>query len=89
MAAIRSVSTSSGLASMAAVAKSRSRENRPAAGPQFAQRGAALERESVEDAFVGQFAQQQVLGDVDDGGLAALGSGVGRGVAGDVAGLDI
>ena len=48
------------------------RERPGGAGIDLAERGAALERHQCEDPTLGQVTQQQILGYVDDRGIAAL-----------------
>ena len=48
------------------------REPPGGAGIHLAESGAALERHQREGPTLGQVTQQQILGDVDDGGISAL-----------------
>ena len=51
---------------------------------QLAQRGAALEDQRVKAASFVQIAQEQVLSNIDDRGVATIDSGAGRGVPADL-----
>lgn len=61
-------------------------EGEPAGGAcvELAQRRAAFERERLEDPGSVEVAQEEILGNVNNRGIAALSPGTRRGVAGDV-----